>query len=391
MTRPIYLDHHATTPIDSRVLERMLPFFAEEFGNAASASHPYGWRAAQALEGARAQVASLVGARPPEVILTSGATEAINLALLGVARAATSDRPHIITQVTEHAAVLETVDALERDGVLVTRLPVDGVGRVSLDDLAGALERPTLAVSIMLANNEIGTIQPVDEIGRLCRAAGALFHCDLTQAAGWYPIDVHALDIDLAAISSHKIYGPKGAGALVVRRRRRSTPLGPVVFGGGQEGGLRPGTANVPAIVGFGEACAIALDEGAGAAAATAPLRDRLQSRLVEALPGVRLNGCPERRHPGNLNLSVEGVHSEVLLSALPDIAFSGGSACASGSAAPSHVLAALGPRPHNSSVVRFGLGRSTTRAQVDHVARRLVEVVRRLRTTAAPAAPGRG
>ncbi len=235
----------------------------------------------------------------------------------------------------------------------------------------------------MFANHEIGTIQPIQEIGRLCRGAGAMFHCDLTQAAGWHPIDVHALGIDLAAVSSHKVYGPKGAGALFVRRRRGGVPLDPVLFGGAQEGGLRPGTANVPAIVGFGEACAIALDEGPAAAVAIARLRDLLQSRVVAALPGVRVNGCRDRRHPGNLNLSFEGVHSDTLVAALPDVAFSGGSACTSGAATRSHVIAALGPPAGTSSVARFGLGRATTLDQINYVARRLVDVVRTLRAAA--------
>lgn len=385
VTSPIYLDHHATTPVDPRVLERMLPFFVSEYGNAASASHGFGWRAAQAVEGARAQVAALIGARPTEVAFTSGASEAINLALLGVARAGMPGRNHIVTQVTEHAAVLDTVSALEREGFRVTRLGVDEAGRIRLDELARVLDAHTLVVSIMFANNEIGTLQPVREIGRLCRTAGAHFHCDLTQAAGWASVDVDALGIDLAALSAHKLYGPKGVGALYVRRRRGAVPLVPVSFGGGQEGGLRPGTLNVPGIVGLGEASAIARDQGPREAVALRQLRDRLHRRIVEGLPGVRLNGCPDRRHPGNLNLSVDGVHGEALIGALPDVALSGGSACASASASPSHVIAALGPDRGRAAVVRFGLGRSTTVEETDDVAGRFVEAVTRLRAVARP------
>jgi cysteine desulfurase len=389
VTRPIYLDHHATTPVHPRVLGRMLPFFTEEYGNAASASHVFGWRAAQAVEASRAQVAGLIGARPSEVVFTSGATEAINLALLGVARAGRPGRTRVVTQVTEHAAVLDTVSALEREGFEVIRLGVDQVGRIRLDDLARVLDERTLVVSIMLANNEIGTIQPVEDIGRLCRAAGVLFHCDLTQAAGWHPINVGALGIDLAALSAHKLYGPKGIGAIVARRRRELPRLAPVLFGGGHEGGLRPGTLNVPAIVGFGEACDIAREEGPRVGQTMCELRDHLYHRLTRALSGVSLNGCPDRRHPGNLSLTVEGVHREALLGALPGVAFSGGSACASGATSRSHVISALGSE-RDAAVARFGLGRSTTIDEIDEAADRFVAAVTRLRHSGTTTPHGR-
>jgi cysteine desulfurase len=377
----IYLDHHATTPVAPRVLDRMLPYFSEAFGNAASTSHAFGWRAAQAVEGARAQVAALVGARPTEIAFTSGATEAINLALVGAARAAPPGRDHIITQVTEHPAVLESVNALERQGFRVTRLSVDEVGRIRLDELQRALDERTRLVSIMLANHEIGTIQPVDEIGALCRGAGALFHCDVTQGVGWQRVDVDATHIDLATFSAHKLYGPKGAGALFVRRRHPAASLVPVTYGGGHERSLRPGTLNVPAIVGFGEACDLVREDAMDAAEPMRVLRDDLHDRIVASVPDVELNGCPARRHPGNLNLTVRGVHGDALLGALPEIACSAGSACASGTNRPSHVIAALGRgTPGLQSVVRFGLGRSTTGDEIAYVARRFAQIVTRLR-----------
>lgn len=378
MPTPVYLDYHATTPVDRRVLDRMLPFFTSEFGNAASASHPFGWRAAEAVATARKQVAALVGVKPSDVIFTSGATEAINLALLGLAAHGGEGRRRLVTQVTEHAAVLDTMDALERKGFEVVRLGVDEVGRIRLDELERAVDGHTLAVSIMLANNEIGTIQPVEEIGRICRAAGALFHSDLTQAAGWGALDLPAIGIDLAALSGHKIYGPKGVGALIARTQGR---LDPVLFGGGHESGLRPGTLNVPSIVGLGAACELARAEGAAAAAAMRELRDRFYRRLTERIDGVTLNGCPEHRHPGNLNIRIQGVDAGELTSALPDVAFSGGSACSSGSAAASHVITALGPdRALGGAIVRFGLGRSTTADDVDRVADQIAAAVTKLR-----------
>lgn len=378
---PIYLDHHATTPVDARVLERMLPYFSERFGNAASSSHRFGWNAAHAVDHARAQVAQLVGARPSEIVFTSGATEANNIAILGAARAAPAGRDHIITQVTEHKAVLDTVDWLEQTGFRVTRLAVDAVGRIRLEDLERALDERTLLVSIMLANNEIGTVQPIAEISAACRAAGAIMHCDATQGVGWQRVHMGALGIDLASFSAHKIYGPKGVGALYVRRGAGAPALAPVVFGGGHERGLRSGTLNVPAIVGFGEACSIALEEGEDAAARMRLLRDRLERGIVDRLAGVYVNGCPDDRHPGNLNLALGGVHSDAILGSLQDIAFSAGSACTSATAKPSHVIAALGRTEELvRGSVRFGLGRSTTEEEVEYVADRFVRVVERLR-----------
>jgi cysteine desulfurase len=376
----IYLDHHATTPCDPRVVEAMLPYFAREFGNAASRTHAFGWRAEQAVEQARGEVAALVGADPREIVFTSGATESNNLALLGVARAARPRRAHVVTSRIEHRAVLDPCRALEREGVRVTYLDVARDGRVDPAAVEAALEADTLLVSIMFANNEIGTLQPIEAIGRIARARGVLFHCDAAQAAGKVPVDVVRDSIDLLSLSAHKLYGPKGVGALYVRRRPR-IEIEPILHGGGHERGLRSGTLPVPLCVGFGAACAIAASERAGEAERLTALRERLRAALVAGVESVHLNGHGELRLPGNLNVSFDGVEAEALLAALPELALSSGSACTSAKKEPSHVLRALGLAPERSlGSIRIGLGRGTTEAEVDFAAGRIAVEVARLR-----------
>ena len=372
--RRVYLDHHATTPLDPRVLEAMMPYLTTKFGNAASRSHSFGWEAEKAVEEARKKVAALIGADPREIVFTSGATESDNLAIKGTAEAYAGRGDHIITAVTEHKAVLDTCRALEKRGLQVTYLPVQRDGLIELDALAEAITPRTILVSVMHANNEIGTIQPVAEIGRLCAEHGIPFHTDAAQRPGQA-----SEGIALMSLSAHKMYGPKGVGALYVRRKPR-VELAAQMDGGGHERGLRSGTLNVPAIVGFGEACAIAAREMAAESARMAALRDRLQVRLL-AIPGAVVNGSCVHRLPNNLNVSFPGVDSESLLMALPDVAISSGSACSSATLAPSHVLRAIGlPEDATHAAVRFGLGRFTTEDEVDYAAERVTQAVTRLR-----------
>jgi cysteine desulfurase len=372
MRPPIYLDHHATTPVDPRVLEAMLPWFGPKFGNAASRSHRFGWEAEKAVELARRRVAGLAGTEPRRIVFTSGATESNNLAIKGLGAR------HIVTMATEHRAVL---DPVQRTGCAATVLAPCADGRLSLDELREAIRPDTGLVSIMFANNEIGTVQPVAEIGALCRERGIPFHCDAAQAFGKLPLDVEAAGIDLLSVSAHKMYGPKGAGALYVRRGVRLTAQ---MDGGGHEFGMRSGTLNVPAIVGFGEACAIAAVDMADEAARLSALRDRLLAALRSALDGIRVNGTLEHRLPGNLNLAFDGVDAASLLMSIPDIAASTGSACSSATAEPSHVLRALGLSEEAArSSVRFGLGRFNTEEEIDYAAGRVVEAVKRLRALA--------
>lgn len=382
----IYLDHHATTPVDPRVLEAMLPYFREDFGNAASRSHVFGWRAEAAVELARETIAGALGARDPtEIVFTSGATESINLALKGSAQALANTRDHLVVAKTEHRAVLDTARALESAGCSLTLLAVDGVGLVDPDAVRRAIGPRTLLVSVMAANNEIGVLQPLSEIGALCRERGVLFHCDAAQAAGKIPLDVDAFGIDLLSVSGHKLYGPKGIGALYVRSRPRVRLL-PQMHGGGHERGLRSGTLPVPLIVGLGRALALSLEEMAAESKRLRELRDRLLSQLHAGLDGVDLNGHPERRLPGNLNLSFAGVDAAALLLALPDVALSTGSACSSAEPHPSHVLAALGlDEARVRSALRIGIGRFNTRAEIDRVAEQLVREARRLRALSTP------
>ncbi len=380
MHAPVYLDHHATTPVDPRVLNAMLPFFGLNFGNAASRGHSFGWAAEKAVEHARKRLAHLAGAQPREIVFTSGATESNNLAIKGVAEASPARR-HFITVATEHRAVLDPLRHLERQGARVTVLAPRPDGLLDLDGLRRAILPETLLVSVMHANNEIGVLQPVTEIGVICRERGALFHCDAAQSFGKVPIDVNALKIDLMSASAHKIYGPKGIGFLYVRRSAPRFQLTAQMDGGGHENGLRSGTLNVPAIVGFGEACAVCGREMLEESARLAAMRDQLLARLAAALDGVTVNGSLAHRLPGNLNLSFAGVDAESLLMAMPDIALSTGSACSSGMPEPSHVLRALGVSEELAhSSVRIGLGRTNTQEDLDHAAHRLIESVKKLR-----------
>jgi cysteine desulfurase len=383
MKLPIYMDNHATTRIDPRVLEAMMPWLTENYGNAASRSHGFGWTAEQAVETARAQVAKVIGATAREIVFTSGATESNNLAITGAVQAQ-GGRGHVITQATEHKAVLDPCAWLERQGCRVTVLPVDAEGSISIADLRAALDQAgdkPLLVTILAANNEIGTLQPIDEIGALCHEHGVLFHTDAAQAVGKIPIDVNRSRIDLLSISAHKMYGPKGIGALYVRRSNPRVQLTEQMHGGGHERGMRSGTLNVPGIVGLGAACAIAGAELAAESIRLAGLRDRLQAKLLAGLDRVRVNGAQKHRLPGNLNMTFEGVDSETLMMGIKDVALSSGSACTSAKIEPSHVLRALGldeEAAHSS--IRFGLGRFNTEEEVDYLADRLIEVVKMLR-----------
>jgi cysteine desulfurase len=381
MKLPIYMDNHATTRVDPRVLEAMMPYLTENYGNAASRSHGFGWAAEQAVETARAQVAKLIGATAREIVFTSGATESNNLAITGAVEAQ-GRRGYVITQATEHKAVLDTCAWVEKKGCRVTILPVDVDGRVRIEDLRRAMdEENPLLVTILAANNEIGTLQPVDEIGALCHERGVLFHTDAAQAVGKVPIDVNRYRIDLLSISGHKLYGPKGIGALYVRRSNPRVRLTEQMHGGGHERGMRSGTLNVPGIVGLGAACEIAGAEMEGESTRLASLRDRLQAKLLAGLDRVRVNGAEMRRLPGNLNMTFEGVDSETLMMGMKDVALSSGSACTSAKIEPSHVLRALGldeEAAHSS--IRFGLGRFNTDEEVDYVAERLIDVVKKLR-----------
>ena len=377
--RPVYLDHQATTPLDPRVLEAMLPWLTGEFGNAASRQHAFGWAAESAVAAAREEIASALGAEPREVVFTSGATESNNLAILGAARALRAKGSHVVTSAAEHRAVLDPCRALEAEGFEVTVLAPDASGRVDAAALAGALTERTVLVSLMAANNEVGTLNPVDELAELCAARGVLFHTDAAQAFGKVPFDVRP-GIGLASLSAHKLYGPKGVGALWVRARPR-VALAPILHGGGHERSLRSGTLNVPGIVGFGAAVRLARKELEAEGRRLAALRDRLGAAIVGGLDGVTRNGHPDERLPGNLSLSFAGVDGDRLISSLRDLAVSSGSACTTALAEPSHVLRALGlPEPLARATIRFGLGRFTTEGEVDFAAGTVVATVRRLR-----------
>lgn len=378
---PVYMDYSATTPCDERVLQRMLPFFSQTFGNSASRSHSFGWAAEQAVEQAREQVAALVAANPKEIIWTSGSTEANNLAIKGAAQMYRQKGNHLITAATEHKAVLDPMHHLESQGFEVTWLPVDGVGHVDLDQLAAAMTERTIMVSLMAANNETGTVHPLAEIGKLCKLKGVLFHTDATQAAGKIPIDVEAMGIDLMSLSAHKFYGPKGVGCLYVRRKNPRVRLTAQLDGGGHERGMRSGTLNVPGIVGMGEAARLAKAEMADESARLGKLRDRLQERILAVLPDAVINGDIEARLPQLTNISFPYVEGESLIMGIKEIAVSSGSACTSASLEPSYVLKSLGlgdELAHSS--IRFSLGRFTTEAEVDFAAERVTAEVLRLR-----------
>ena len=381
MKKPIYMDYHATTPVDPRVVGAMLPYFTEKFGNAASRSHSYGWEAKEAVDQARRQIAGLIGATPEEIIFTSWATESDNLAIKGVAEMYAERGDHIITVATEHKAVLDTCKKLAKRGFKVTYLPVRPDGLIHLDQLRAAITDRTILISVMHANNEIGVLQPIREIGRIARERNVLFHTDATQSVGKIPVDVNADHIDLMSLSGHKMYGPKGIGALYVRHKNPRVQLTAQMDGGGHERGMRSGTLNVAGIVGFGEACAICQREMAEESARLAELRDRLKDRLLAELDEVYVNGSMKHRLPNNLNMSFAFVEGESLLMGLNDVAVSSGSACTSATLEPSYVLKALGvgdELAHTS--IRFGLGRFNTAEEIDYVAGRVVEVVTRLR-----------
>jgi cysteine desulfurase len=373
---PIYMDNNSTTRTDPRVVAAMLPYFTEKFGNAASRSHAFGWEAEAAVEESREQIADLIGASAKEVIFTSGATEGNNLAIKGVAAMYKKKGDHVVTQATEHKAVLDTCKRLERDGFRVTYLPVDKFGQVHAEQVKEALTDKTILVSVMAANNEIGTVQPIKAIGRVCKERGILFHTDAVQAVGKLPIDVEDMGIDLLSMTAHKIYGPKGLGALYVRKKDPRVRLEPQIDGGGHERGMRSGTLPVPLIVGFGTACAIARNEMAAETEKTFGLRERLRKSIMDRLPESYLNGHPTDRLPGNANISFAYVEGEGLMMGIKDVAVSSGSACTSASLEPSYVLRALGVGDELAhSSIRFGIGRFNTEAEVDFVADRLREM----------------
>jgi cysteine desulfurase len=378
---PIYLDNHATTPLDPRVLEAMMPYLTESFGNAASRNHAFGWVAEEAVEKARKQVAALIGATAKEIVFTSGATESNNLAIKGVAEMYAQKGNHIITAATEHKAVLDTCKRLEKHGARVTYLPVQADGLVDLEMLKEAITDQTVLVSIMYGNNEIGTVQDMAAIGKLCRERGVLLHTDATQAVGKIPVDVNKDNIDLLSLSGHKMYGPKGVGALYVRRKNPRVQLTAQMDGGGHERGMRSGTLNVPGIVGLGKAAELCTELMAEESVKHGALRDRLKDKLMGELDEVFINGTLERRLPHNLNISFAYVEGESLLMGINDIAVSSGSACTSATLEPSYVLKALGAGDDLAhSSIRFGIGRFTTEEEIDYTAAKVIDVVKKLR-----------
>ena len=381
MKFPIFMDNHSTTPMDPRVLEAILPYFVEKFGNAASRNHQFGWEAEEAVENARKQIAKLIHCDAKELVFTSGATESDNLALKGAVEMYKEKGNHVITSMTEHRAVLDVCKALEKRGVEVTYLPVDKEGRVNPQDVRNAITEKTILISIMMANNEIGTINPIAEIGKIAKEKGVLFHCDATQGVGKVPVDVNQLAVDLMSFSGHKIYGPKGVGALYVRKKGPRVRIVPQIDGGGHERGMRSGTLPVPLIVGFGKAAELCEQEMPVESKRMAAMRDRLQAQIMEKLDECYLNGHPTERLPNNLNISFAYVEGEALLMGVKEIALSSGSACTSATLEPSYVLRALGvgsDLAHSS--IRFGLGRFNTDEEVDYTAKRMVEAVTRLR-----------
>lgn len=381
MRLPIYLDNNSTTPLDPRVLEAMMPFLTEKFGNAASRSHAFGWETEEAVEKSRASIAKLIGANLKEIIFTSGATESINIALKGAAEMYAEKGNHIITAATEHKATLDSAKYLEKHGCTVTYLPVDKFGAVTPEQVKAAITEKTILISLMHANNEIGTIHPIEEIGKVAKEAGILFHVDAAQTTGKIPIDVEKMGIDILSISAHKMYGPKGVGGLYVRRTNPRVRLSPVVHGGGHERGFRSGTLNVAGIVGFGKAAELCSQEMAQEAVRVSALRDKLKNALFSQLDELFLNGDPIKRLPNNLNISFAFVEGEALMMGLKEVAVSSGSACTSASLEPSYVLKAMGvgeELAHTS--IRFGLGRFTTAEEIDFVIEKVVGVVKKLR-----------
>jgi cysteine desulfurase len=381
MKLPIYMDNHATSPMDPRVFEAMRPYFTEIFGNSASRNHSFGWQAEEAVEKSRKQIADLIGATAKEIVFTSGATESNNLAIKGVAQMYAEKGNHIITAATEHKAVLDTCKHLEKDGIRVTYLPVQANGLVDLDMLKDAITDKTILITIMYANNEIGVLQSIAEIGKLAKSKGVLLHTDATQAVGKVPVNVIKDNIDLLSLTGHKIYGPKGAGALYVRRKSPRVQVTSQMDGGGHERGMRSGTLNVPGIIGLGEACALCNAEMAQESKRMSFLRDKLKSKLESELDEVYVSGTMDSRLPNNLNISFAYVEGESLLMGINDVAVSSGSACTSATLEPSYVLKALGAGDDLAhSSIRFGLGRFNTEEEVDYVANKVIDVVKKLR-----------
>ena len=382
MKLPIYMDNHASTPVDPRVFDAMRPFLEEHFGNPASSSHTFGWIAGEAVARAREQVAELIGASTKEIVFTSGATESDNTAVIGVARAQAHAGKHIICTNIEHSAVLDSCRFLESEGWEVSYLPVDHCGRLKTAQVADAIRDDTTLVSIILANNEIGVIQPVAEIGALCRERGVTFHTDAAQALGRIPVDVGELGVDLLSLTAHKMHGPKGIGALYIRRGRPRVKVEPIIYGGRHERGMRSGTLATHQIVGFGKTCEIAMEEiDSGEPERLALLRDRLWQGLNDRIDGIRINGCPENRLPNNLNVCIQGVEGKALLMGIRDLAVSSGSACNTENLRPSHVLVALGiPDDDQHTSIRFGLGRFNTREEVDYAISLVADKVEALR-----------
>ncbi len=379
---PIYMDNHATTRLDPRVFEAMLPYFTEKFGNAASRNHSFGWEAEEAVDKARTQIAALIGGKAKEVVFTSGATESDNLAIKGILEFKKEQGNHIITSITEHKAVLDSCKALERTGkATVTYVPVDEYGMIDPDDVRQAITDKTVLISIMYANNEIGTIHPVAEIGKVAKEKGVIFHCDAVQALGKVPLDFEKAGVDIASLTAHKLYGPKGVGAIWARSKGPRVRLTPIIDGGGHERGMRSGTLNVPGIVGFGAACELAGKEMPEESRRLAELRNKLHAGIFERLDEVYLNGHPTERLPGNLNVSFAYVEGESLLMGISDVAVSSGSACTSATLEPSYVIRALGTNEELAhSSIRFGIGRFNTEEEVDYVTERVVKEVKRLR-----------
>ena len=378
---PIYLDNHATTRVDPRVFEAMKPYFTEVFGNAASRNHSFGWEAEEAVERARKQIADLIGATAKEIVFTSGATESNNLALKGIAEMYRDRGDHIITQATEHKAVLDTCKRLEKQGVRVTYLPVKRDGLIDLDQLRDAITEKTILISVMYANNEIGVVQPIREIGKIAKEKGILFHSDAVQAIGKIPVDVDTDGLDVLSLTGHKLYGPKGCGALYVRRKNPRVQVSAQMEGGGHERGMRSGTLNVPGIVGLGAACEVAGNEMTQESARLSFLRNRLKDKLLNELDEVYVNGSIEHRLPNNLNVSFAYVEGESLLMGLHDVAVSSGSACTSATLEPSYVLKALEVGDDLAhSAIRFGIGRFNTEDEIDYVGKRVIDVVEKLR-----------
>lgn len=378
---PIYMDYHATTPVDPRVVQTMLPYFTEHFGNAASRTHAYGWQAEAAVENARDTIGGLIGASGKEIVITSGATESNNLAIKGVAEFYQSKGNHIVTSTIEHKAVLDSCKRLETQGFSVTYVKAGKDGLVDPDEISAAITDKTILVSVMLANNEVGTVQPIAALGQITRARGILLHCDAVQGVGKVPFNVDEMNVDLASLTAHKMYGPKGVGALYVRRSKPRVRIAAQMDGGGHERGMRSGTLNVPGIVGFAKACEIMQTEGAAESQRILALRERLHQKIISELDEVVLNGHAEKRLPGNLNLSFSFVEGEGLMMAIKDVAVSSGSACTSASLEPSYVLRSMGldeDMAHSS--IRFGLGRFNTEEEVDYVAQLVVAKVKRLR-----------